>query len=47
MYIPRNITREFVKEFYRNLIQRYNGVIALVRRLEKEYVIYKVHAFAR
>jgi len=47
MYIPRNITREFVKEFYRNLIQRYNRATALVRKLEKEYVIHKIHTLAK
>ena len=47
MYIPKSITKEFVKEFYKNLTQGYSGVIVLVRRLEKEYVIYKVHTLAR
>ena len=47
MYIPKNIAKEFVKEFHRNLTQRHNRAIVLVRRLEKEYVIYRVHAFIR
>ena len=46
MYIPRNITGEFVKEFHANLMQKYNGATALVRRLEKEYIVYKIHALA-
>ena len=47
MYIPRNIIKEFVEEFYRNLIQRHNRATALVRKLEKEYIIHKVHTLAR
>jgi len=43
MYIPKSIAKEFVKEFYKNLIQRYNKATALVRKLEKEYIIYKIH----
>ena len=47
IYIFKNITREFIKEFYRNLTQGYNRTTALVRKLEKEYIIYKIHIFAR
>jgi len=39
--------KKFVEEFYRNLTQRYNGVTALVKRLKKEYVIHRIHTFAR
>ena len=46
MYIFKSIAEEFVKEFYRNFMQRYNGATVLVRRLKKEYVIYEVYAFA-
>ena len=44
MYIPRNITKKFIKEFHKNLIQRHNGATALIRKLEKKYVIYGVYA---
>ena len=47
MYILRSIVKEFVKEFYKNLIQGHNGVIALVARLQEEYIIYKVWKIAR
>jgi len=47
IYISRNIAKEFVKEFYGNLTQRHNGATALVRRLEKEYVIYRVHTLTK
>ena len=47
MYILKSITKEFVEEFYRNLTQEYNRAIALVRRLKKEYVIYKVHTLTK
>ena len=38
---------EFIKEFYKKLTQKYNRVTVLVRRLKKEYVIYRIHALAR
>ena len=47
MYIPKSITKEFIKEFHRNLIQGHNRATALVRKLEKEYIIYKIHALTR
>ena len=47
MYIPKNIIKKFVEEFHRNLIQGYNGAIALIRRLEKEYVIHKIYIFIK
>ena len=46
MYISRNITKEFVKKFHRNLTQEYNGATALVKKLKKEYVIHGVHTLA-
>jgi len=33
MYIPRNIAKEFVKEFYKEIMQGYNRAIGLVLRL--------------
>jgi len=42
MYIPRDIIEEFVKEFYGNFIQGHNRAIALVARLQEEYVIYGI-----
>jgi len=47
MYIPRNIAKEFIKEFHKNLTQGHNRATALVQRLEKEYIVYGVHALAR
>jgi len=46
MYVLRNITEEFIKEFYANLMQRYNGIIVLVKRLKKEYIVYGIHVLA-
>jgi len=46
MYIPKNIAKGFVKEFHTNLTQRYNRATALVKRLEKEYIVYKIYALA-
>ena len=47
IYIPRNIVKEFVKEFYRNFMQRYTGVIGLVVRLQEEYIVYRVQKIAK
>ena len=47
MYIPKSIAKKFVEEFHRNLIQGHNGATALVKRLEKEYIIHEIHTFAR
>jgi len=47
MYIFKNIIKEFIEEFYRNFIQRHNKATALVKRLEKEYIIYGVHTLVR
>jgi len=33
MYILRDISREFIKEFYREVNQGYNGAIGLIKRL--------------
>jgi len=44
MYIPKNITKKFIKEFHANLTQRHNGATALVRKLEKKYIVYRIHA---
>ena len=46
MYIPKNITKEFIKKFHTNLMQRHNGAIMLIKRLEKKYIVYKIHALA-
>ena len=43
MYISKSIAKEFVENFYKNLTQRHNEAIALIRRLEKEYVIHRVY----
>ena len=47
MYILRSIVEEFVKKFHANLTQGYNGVTALVKRLEKEYIIRNVWKIAK
>ena len=47
MYILRSIAKEFIKEFYGNLIQGHNRVIALVARLQEEYVINGIYGIAR
>ena len=33
MYILKSITEEFIKNFYKGIIQRYNKATALVNRL--------------
>ena len=33
IYIPKNIAKEFIKDFYKKLIQKYNKTTALVNRL--------------
>jgi len=45
MYIPKNIAEIFIKKFYANFTQRYNKATALIKRLEKEYIVYKVYVF--
>ena len=47
IYILRSIAKEFIKEFYRNLIQGYNRVIALAARLQEEYVINRIYGIAK
>jgi len=42
MYIPKNITEKFVKEFHRNLTQGHSKAIALVVRLQEEYIIHGI-----
>ena len=42
MYILKDIAEEFVKEFHRNLIQGHNGAMALIARLQEEYIIYGI-----
>ena len=44
-YILKSIAKKFVKKFHTNLMQRHNKATALVRRLEKEYIVYKIYAF--
>ena len=41
-YIPKLVAEEFIKDFHRGMTQGYNKVIALVSRLQKEYIIYKI-----
>jgi len=33
MYMPKSIIEEFIKEFYKGIIQGHNGAIGLVLRL--------------
>ena len=33
MYILKSIIEEFIKDFYKELIQKYNKIIVLVNRL--------------
>ncbi len=47
MYILRDIAEKFVKKFHRNFTQRHNGAIALVARLQEEYIIYKIWGIAQ
>jgi len=46
MYILRDIMEEFVREFHRNLMQGYNKVMALVARLQEEYIIHGIWGIA-
>jgi len=39
IYVLSKITEEFVTEFHKGTTQRHNGVIALVARLGREYII--------
>ena len=47
MYILRDIAEEFIKEFYKNFIQGYNGVTELVARLQEEYIIHGIWKIAK
>ena len=47
MYILKDIAEEFVREFHKNLTQGHNGAIALVVRLQEEYIIYGIWGIAR
>jgi len=47
MYIPSEITEKFIIEFHKGIIQRYNGVIALIARLEQEYIVKNIWKIAR
>ena len=38
---------EFVKEFYKNFMQGHNGAMALVARLQEEYIIYRIWGITR
>ena len=40
--MPRSILEEFIKDFHRGIIWGYNRAIALVARLQEEYIIYKI-----
>ena len=43
----KSITKEFIKDFYRNFTQRHNKTTALIKRLKKVYIVYGVYVFAR
>ena len=47
MYIPKSIAEEFVKKFHANLMQEHNRATVLIRKLEKEYIIYGIYTFAQ
>ena len=42
MYIPKSVTEEFVKKFYKEITQGHNGATVLVLRLQEEYIIYGI-----
>ena len=37
-YIPKQIAKKFIKDFHRGITQRYNKVIALILKLQEEYI---------
>ena len=39
MYILKDITKEFIIEFYKGETQGHNGAIVLVLRIQEEYII--------
>jgi len=39
IYIPKEITEVFIKDFYKGMTQGHNGAIGLVLRLQEEYII--------
>ena len=47
MYIPKSIAKKFVEKFHKNLTQGHNGTTALIRKLEKEYIIHRIYALAQ
>ncbi len=47
IYILRNIVEKFIKEFYRNFTQGHNGAMALVVRLQEEYIIHGIWGIIR
>ena len=47
IYIPNKLAKEFIKDFHQGMTQSYNGVIALINRLQEEYIIYKIWKIAR
>ena len=47
IYILKSITKEFIKEFHRNLTQKHNRVIALATRLQEKYIINRIYKIAR
>ena len=47
MYILGEITKEFVKEFYKGTTQRHNRATVLVARLGWKYIIKNVWKIAR
>ena len=39
MFILEEVTKEFVIEFHKGMIQGHSGVLALVLRLQEEYIV--------
>ena len=47
IYVLGDITKEFISEFHRGIMQGYNGAIVLVARLQQEYIIRNVWNLVR
>ena len=47
MYIPRNVAEDFIKDFHVNVTYGYNGVTALMMRIQEEYIIDGIYEIAR
>jgi len=42
IYIPNKIAEEFITEFYKGTTQGHNRAIALIARINREYIIRNV-----